>query len=56
MEKNLRERLRRLRKANPTKAVEVWAQDEARLGLKPVARRVWALRGRRPRSGRPLRE
>jgi hypothetical protein len=30
--------------------VEVWAQDEARMGLKPVARRVWALKGSRPRS------
>jgi DDE superfamily endonuclease len=28
----------------------VWAEDEARLGLKPIARRVWARRGRRPRS------
>jgi hypothetical protein len=28
----------------------VWAEDEARLGLKPIARRVWALRGRRPAS------
>jgi transposase len=28
----------------------VWAEDEARLGLKPVTRRVWSLRGRRPRS------
>jgi transposase len=42
--------LRRLRQANPKKAVEVWAQDEARLGLKPIARRVWALKGQRPRS------
>ena len=41
----------RLRRANPGKVVEVWAEDEARLGLKPVARRVWALRGRRPRCG-----
>ena len=31
--------------------MEVWAEDEARLGLKPTARRAWALRGRRPRSG-----
>ena len=46
----MRERLRRLRKANPGKRVEVWAQDEARLGLKPVARRVWAFKGGRPRS------
>lgn len=51
MEKNLRARLSRLRAANPKKAVEVWAQDEARLGLKPIARRVWALKGQRPRSG-----
>lgn len=41
----------RLRRANPTTRVEVWAEDEARLGLQPVTRRVWSLRGRRPRSG-----
>jgi hypothetical protein len=46
----LRARLARLRQANPGKAVEVWAQDEARLGLKPVMRRVWAVRGSRPLS------
>ncbi len=51
MEKNLRQRLARLRRANIGKRVEVWAEDEARLGLKPVARRAWSLRGRRPRSG-----
>jgi transposase len=28
----------------------VWAEDEARLGLKPIARRVWSLKGRRPTS------
>jgi transposase len=28
--------------------VEVWAEDEHRLGLLPVARRVWAPVGRRP--------
>src|SRR5262249_19661834 len=50
LEKNLRERLRRLRRANPGKSVELWAQDEARLGLKPIARRVWSPKGRRPRS------
>ena len=42
--------MRRLRQANPNKPVELWAQDESRLGLKPIARRVWALRGQRPRS------
>ena len=34
--------------------MEVWCEDEARLGLVPVARRVWALKGHRPtRGGRP---
>ena len=28
----------------------MWAEDEARLGLKPIARRVWCLKGHRPRS------
>jgi transposase len=42
--------VRRLRAANPGKAVEVWAEDEVRLGLKPITRRVWWLRGCRPRS------
>ena len=28
----------------------MWAEDEARLGLKPIVRRVWALRGHRPTS------
>lgn len=47
----MRARLRRLRRAQPDKAVEVWAQDEARFGLKPIARRVWSLEGCRPRCG-----
>jgi transposase len=34
--------------AHPEAAVEVWAEDEHRLGLLPVVRRVWAPRGRRP--------
>lgn len=28
----------------------MWCEDEARLGLKPVARRVWTLAGKRPTS------
>ncbi len=31
----------------------MWAEDEARLGLKPIARRVWSLNGHRPRSNGP---
>jgi len=46
----LRRRVGRLRAAHPGKVVEVWAEDEARLGLKPVTRRVWWLKGHRPMS------
>ena len=42
--------MRRLRAAHPGKVVEVWAEDEARLGLQPITRRVWWLKGCRPRS------
>ncbi len=33
---------------HPDAAVELWAQDEARIGLVPIVRRVWAERGKRP--------
>ena len=36
------------REEEPGRKVEVWAFDEHRLGLKPVLRRRWALRGQRP--------
>lgn len=35
--------------AHPAAEVELWAEDEARLGLKPVLRRVWAPRGKKKR-------
>ncbi len=38
----------RVRADHPGAAVEVWCQDEARRGLQPIRRRVWAPRGRRP--------
>ena len=34
----------------PDAQISVWAQDEARVGLIPVVRRVWAVRGSRPRA------
>ena len=40
--------MRERREAEPGRRVEVWAFDEHRLGLKPVLRRRWAPRGRRP--------
>jgi hypothetical protein len=42
-------KLERLERARPeAERVELWAEDEARLGLKPVTRRVWAPVGERP--------
>jgi DDE superfamily endonuclease len=37
-----------VRQAHPTATVTLWAEDEHRLGLLPVVRRVWAPRGQRP--------
>jgi transposase len=37
-----------VREAHPAAHVRLWAQDEHRLGLKPVLRRVWARRGQQP--------
>lgn len=37
-----------MKAAHPAATVTVWAEDEHRLGLLPVARRVWAPRGQRP--------
>ncbi len=33
---------------HPDATVTIWAEDEHRLGLLPVTRRVWARRGQRP--------
>ncbi len=41
-------KLEKLKEVHPKAGVELWAEDEARLGLKPVVRRVWAPVGRRP--------
>jgi len=35
------------REREPGRAVEVWAFDEHRLGLRPVLRRQWAPEGQR---------
>jgi hypothetical protein len=37
-----------VRQTHPTAEISVWAEDEHRLGLLPVVRRVWAPRGQRP--------
>ena len=38
----------KIQQENKDKQVEIWAQDEARLGLQPIMRRIWALKGKRP--------
>ena len=34
-----------LRKQYPEKTIEIWAEDESRMGLQPVIRRTWARKG-----------
>ncbi len=41
-------RVMRLKEAHPTAKVEVWCEDEHRLGLKPIIRKVWGPIGQRP--------
>jgi hypothetical protein len=46
--KKLDEAVADLARLYPAEVVELWTQDEARLGLKPILRRQWAPRGQRP--------
>jgi hypothetical protein len=48
VEKKLHDELAAEQRAHPGQAVELWCEDEARLGLIPITRCVWALRGLRP--------
>jgi hypothetical protein len=41
-------RVARFKKAYPTAKVELWCEDEHRLGLKPIIRKVWSPIGERP--------
>lgn len=38
---------------HPTATITLWAEDEHRLGLLPVMRRIWAPKGQRPTVGAP---
>jgi hypothetical protein len=40
-------RLEEIERAHPEAEIQLWAEDKAHLGLKPVIRRVWAPVGRR---------
>lgn len=48
MEKKLSASVAEIQAGQPQALVEVWSQDEARLGLFTNLRRVWARRGKRP--------
>ncbi len=41
-------RVLRLKEVYPTAKVELWCEDEHRLGLKPIIRKVWSPVGERP--------
>jgi DDE superfamily endonuclease len=41
-------RVARLKESYPTAKVELWCEDEHRLGLKPIIRKVWSAIGERP--------
>jgi hypothetical protein len=41
-------RVLRLKESYPTAKVELWCEDEMRLGLKPIIRKVWSPIGQRP--------
>ena len=42
--------MEKLRQAYPEAQIELWSQDEHRIGLKPILRRVWARKGTRVRA------
>lgn len=46
--KTLPEEIARIRAAHPDAEFELWAEDEHRIGLKPILRKVWAKKGARP--------
>src|SRR5215208_4781758 len=44
-------RVMRLKEKYPTAKIELWCEDEQRLGLKPIIRKVWSPIGHRPIVG-----
>lgn len=48
--KKLPEELNQMQEAYPEAKVELWSQDEHRIGLKPILRRVWTRKGSRVRA------
>jgi hypothetical protein len=51
LEKKLTQELKRIQAEYPDADVEVWCEDEHRIGLQPVSRRIWVEEGNQsPRS------
>jgi hypothetical protein len=48
VEKKLSATVAEIQAAHPHATLELWSQDEARIGLFATVRRVWAPRGKRP--------
>jgi transposase len=49
MEKKLPDLIAQIRAAHPhVPSWELWTMDEHRIGLKPIVRRIWARKGKRP--------
>src|SRR5215813_2768227 len=48
--KKLPEEVAKLQEAHPEARIELWSQDEHRIGLKPILRRVWARKGTKVRA------
>lgn len=48
LKKTLPEAIARIQAEHAHATVEVWAEDEHRIGLKPIVRRVWCKKGCRP--------
>jgi hypothetical protein len=48
--KKLPEEVDKLQQAYPEARIELWSQDEHRIGLKPILRRIWARKGSHVRA------
>jgi len=46
--------VRQLQAEEPTRPVELWCEDECRIGLVPIVRRVWAPKGQRPAASHQI--
>lgn len=48
LEKKLHDEVEQIQKQYPDADVEVWCEDEHRIGVQPVMRRVWVEQGETP--------